>query len=247
VHQHAAGQLTLFAYLQTYPELEVSPTVQAAALLGAGLLHRGTCHRCSKWHVPLHLQCDCACGSHHRPAHALHLRARLHDGCKAMCPDEGSGSQRRVRMYKPTFPWCRRMAEIMVQELGRRASDDAGANANSGVTGRCVFTTRSLACIAEMLNAHVTQYNSTGTTSLHLTFSQVVAQHDVAAAYPSARTGKGTRWRRALRWASSCWARGTQRPACPTCSWTTDCGTPVTLLAVVHEMRSAACCLVIRA
>lgn len=32
-------------FLQTYPELEVSPTVQAAALLGAGLLHRGTCHR----------------------------------------------------------------------------------------------------------------------------------------------------------------------------------------------------------
>ena len=30
---------------QTYPELEVSPPVQAAALVGAGLLYQGTCHR----------------------------------------------------------------------------------------------------------------------------------------------------------------------------------------------------------
>jgi anaphase-promoting complex subunit 1 len=29
-----------------YPDLDVAPTVQAAALLGAGLLYRGTCHRC---------------------------------------------------------------------------------------------------------------------------------------------------------------------------------------------------------
>ena len=28
-----------------YPDLDVAPTVQAAALLGAGLLYRGTCHR----------------------------------------------------------------------------------------------------------------------------------------------------------------------------------------------------------
>jgi hypothetical protein len=46
----------MLTFLQTYPELEVSPTVQAAALLGAGLLHRGTCHRCclillrDSWH-----------------------------------------------------------------------------------------------------------------------------------------------------------------------------------------------------
>ena len=30
----------------------------------------------------------------------------------------------------------RRMAEIMLEEIGRQASDDAGANANSGVAGR---------------------------------------------------------------------------------------------------------------
>lgn len=35
-----------FCCVQTYPELEVSPPVQAAALVGAGLLYRGTCHRC---------------------------------------------------------------------------------------------------------------------------------------------------------------------------------------------------------
>ncbi len=29
-----------------YPDLDVAPTMQAAALLGAGLLYRGTCHRC---------------------------------------------------------------------------------------------------------------------------------------------------------------------------------------------------------
>ena len=30
----------------TYPELELSPHVQAAAILGAGLLYMGSCHRC---------------------------------------------------------------------------------------------------------------------------------------------------------------------------------------------------------
>lgn len=30
---------------QAYPELELSPLVQSAALMGIGLLHRGTCHR----------------------------------------------------------------------------------------------------------------------------------------------------------------------------------------------------------
>ncbi len=30
----------------TYPELELSPLVQAAALLGVGLLYQGSCHRC---------------------------------------------------------------------------------------------------------------------------------------------------------------------------------------------------------
>lgn len=29
----------------TYPELELSPHVQAAAILGAGLLYMGSCHR----------------------------------------------------------------------------------------------------------------------------------------------------------------------------------------------------------
>ncbi len=29
----------------TFPELELSPLVQAAALLGIGLLYRGSCHR----------------------------------------------------------------------------------------------------------------------------------------------------------------------------------------------------------
>lgn len=40
----------LFLHIPTrhpagYPELDVQPAVQAAALLGAGLLYRGTCHR----------------------------------------------------------------------------------------------------------------------------------------------------------------------------------------------------------
>lgn len=30
----------------TYPELELSPLVQAAALLGVGLVYQGSCHRC---------------------------------------------------------------------------------------------------------------------------------------------------------------------------------------------------------
>lgn len=30
----------------TYPELELSPLVQAAALLGIGLVYQGSCHRC---------------------------------------------------------------------------------------------------------------------------------------------------------------------------------------------------------
>ena len=29
----------------SYPELELSPLVQAAALLGVGLLYQGSCHR----------------------------------------------------------------------------------------------------------------------------------------------------------------------------------------------------------
>lgn len=75
---HASTSTMMFLHVpsrhpQTYPELEVSPPVQAAALVSAGLLYRGTCHR--------------------------------------------------------------RMAEIMLEEIGHRASDDAGANANSGVTG----------------------------------------------------------------------------------------------------------------
>jgi hypothetical protein len=45
------------------------------------------------------------------------------------------------------------MAEIMVQELGRRASDDPGANANSGVTGRCTISTHTPVCIAATPNA----------------------------------------------------------------------------------------------
>ena len=131
---------------------------------------------------------------------------------------------------------CRRMAEIMVQELGRRASDDAGANANSGVTGRYFVTAHASVCIAAMSHVHE-QHHSMHTCedSLRLQIReammcQSVSGHDVAgppAAYRSARIGRGTPWRWARRWASSCWAQGTRRPGCRTCGWTTACGEPV--------------------
>jgi hypothetical protein len=40
----------------TYPEVEVSQLVQSAALLGVGLLYRGSCHRCfgSFWWAWVH-------------------------------------------------------------------------------------------------------------------------------------------------------------------------------------------------
>ncbi len=47
----------------TYPELELSPLVQAAALLGVGLLYQGSCHRRAArrvWGCP-DLRASCAC------------------------------------------------------------------------------------------------------------------------------------------------------------------------------------------
>ena len=35
----------------TYPELELSPLVQASALLGVGLLYQGSCHRLTFDHL----------------------------------------------------------------------------------------------------------------------------------------------------------------------------------------------------
>ena len=48
--QDATISKTLFLHLPTrhpssYPELDISPLVQAAALAGVGLLFQGTCHR----------------------------------------------------------------------------------------------------------------------------------------------------------------------------------------------------------
>ncbi len=44
----AAKMLSLHVpsrHSQAYPEVELSPLVQSAALMGVGLLFRGTCHR----------------------------------------------------------------------------------------------------------------------------------------------------------------------------------------------------------
>jgi hypothetical protein len=40
----------------TYPEVELSPLVQAAALMGIGLLYRGSCHRRATCLVEGHTQ-----------------------------------------------------------------------------------------------------------------------------------------------------------------------------------------------
>jgi len=124
----------------TYPELELSPLVQAAALLGVGLLYQGSCHRRAArraWGCPgLRISRACAqpraCGRpaldwsgvlRRRPAPLPRARVgRARAGRPAPPPDA------RARARRLT-------TESMIEEIGRRPGGGGGGGGADGDGG----------------------------------------------------------------------------------------------------------------
>jgi hypothetical protein len=128
----------------TYPELELSPLVQAAALLGVGLLYQGSCHRRAARRVPgrRSLRSNCACaqaGSSLRPLAAgrsnmLRRRPALARQARARRAQSARGGP-RCRPTRARARARRLTTEIMIEEIGRRPGGGGGGGGADGDGG----------------------------------------------------------------------------------------------------------------